>query len=256
MRPRRSWPPHPAVEWIDTFVLDMNGHPRGKRLRRGDLVGIAKSGMMMPGSVFIMDPRGNCIAETGRLWSTGDPDFNFRILAGTLAAVPVDGGRFAQAVIVPEKDDPLDPRHVLAKQVARFKAKGHTPVAAVELEFYVTVPGPGGAFTLDAPPGVSRETDIPLTFQFEDMDALQAFNDDIYRIAEPQGLPVDALTQESGPSQFEINLKHTRRRRPGRARRTAAEAGRQGRRPRPWARRPPSWPSRITSGPAPACTFT
>ncbi len=41
------------------------------------------------------------------------------------------------------------------------------------------------------------------------MDALQAFNDDIYRIAEALGLPVDALTQESGPSQFEINLKHT-----------------------------------------------
>ncbi len=57
--------------------------------------------MMMPGSVFIMDPRGNCIAGRGRLWTTGDPDDNFRILAGTLAAVPVAGGRFAQAVIVP-----------------------------------------------------------------------------------------------------------------------------------------------------------
>jgi glutamine synthetase len=200
---------NPTVQWIDAFVLDTNGHPRGKRLRRGDLVGVAKSGMMMPGSVFIMDPRGNCIAETGRLWTTGDPDYNFRILAGTLGAVPVDGTRFAQAVIVPEKDDPLDPRFVLQKQVERFKAHGHTPVAAVELEFYVTCPGPGGSFTLEAPPGVSKDPDIPLTFQFEDMDALQAFNDDIYRIAETQGLPVDALTQESGPSQFEINLKHS-----------------------------------------------
>jgi glutamine synthetase len=199
---------NPAVQWIDAFVLDMNGHPRGKRLRRGDLVGIARSGMMMPGSVFIMDPRGNCIAETGRLWDTGDPDYNFRILSGTLGPVAVDGGRFAQAVIVPEKDDPLDPRFVLATQLARFKADGLTPVAAVELEFYVTKPGPNGEFTLEIPPGVSRETDIPLTFQFDDMDALQAFNDDIYRIAEAQGLPIDALTQESGPSQFEINLKH------------------------------------------------
>ncbi len=123
--------------------------------------------------------------------------------------MPVDGTRFAQAVIVPEKDDPLDPRFVLRKQVERFKAAGHTPVAAVELEYYVTVPGPDGSFTLEAPRGVSRDTDIPLTFQFEDLDALQAFNDDIYRISEAQGLPVDALTQESGPSQFEINLKHS-----------------------------------------------
>ncbi|MGE3230406.1 MAG: glutamine synthetase family protein [Hyphomicrobium sp.] len=197
------------MQWIDAFVLDMNGHPRGKRLRRDDLLGVAKGGMMLPGSVFIMDPLGNCIAETGRLWTNGDPDFNFRILAGTLKAIPVDGTRFAQAVIVPEKDDPLDPRYVLRKQVERFKAVGHTPVAAVELEYYITVPGPGGAFTLDTPPGVSREIDIPLTFQFEDLDALQAFNDDIYRVAEFQGLPVDALTQESGPSQFEINLKHS-----------------------------------------------
>lgn len=200
---------HPAVRWIDAFVLDMNGHPRGKRLRRDDLVGVAKSGMMMPGSVFIMDPRGNCIAETGRLWTNGDPDFNFRILAGTLGPVPVNGGHFAQAVIVPEKDDAIDPRHVLAKQVERFKANGHTPVAAVELEFYVTVPAADGSFTVDAPTGVSRDPDIPLTFQFDDMDALAAFNDDIYLIAEAQGLPVDALTQESGPSQFEINLKHS-----------------------------------------------
>ena len=28
----------------------------------------------MPSTVFIMDPRGNCIEETGRLWETGDPD--------------------------------------------------------------------------------------------------------------------------------------------------------------------------------------
>jgi len=101
---------NPTVQWIDAFVLDMNGHPRGKRLRRDDLLGVAKSGMMLPASVFIMDPRGNCIDETGRLWSTGDPDYNFRILTGTLKAIPVNGTRFAQAVIVPEKDDPLDPR--------------------------------------------------------------------------------------------------------------------------------------------------
>lgn len=200
---------NPTVQWIDAFVLDMNGHPRGKRLRRDDLLGVAKGGMMMPASVFIMDPRGNCIPETGRLWTTGDPDNNFRILSGSLKAIPVDGTRFAQAVIVPEKDDPLDPRYVLRKQVDRFKAAGHTPVAAVELEYYVMLPGADGSFTLNPPPGVSRETDIPLTFQFEDLDAIQAFNDDIYRICEAQGLPVDALTQESGPSQFEINLKHS-----------------------------------------------
>jgi hypothetical protein len=32
----------------------MNGIPRGKRIRRSDLIGVAKSGIMMPTSVFIM----------------------------------------------------------------------------------------------------------------------------------------------------------------------------------------------------------
>ena len=28
---------NPAVQWIDAFVFDMNGIPRGKRIRRADL---------------------------------------------------------------------------------------------------------------------------------------------------------------------------------------------------------------------------
>jgi hypothetical protein len=40
------------------------------------------------------------------------------------------------------------------------------------------------------------------------MDALSPLIDDIYRICEVQGLLVDSIMQESGPGQFEINLKH------------------------------------------------
>ena len=47
-----------------------------------------------------------------------------------------------------------------------------------------------------------------MTFQFEEMNALAPFIDDIYKIAEAQGLPIDAVMQEFGPAQFEINLKH------------------------------------------------
>jgi len=57
---------NPKVQWIDAFLFDMNGVPRGKRIRRSDLVGVAKQGLMMPVSVFIMDPLGNCMEETGR----------------------------------------------------------------------------------------------------------------------------------------------------------------------------------------------
>ena len=199
---------NPAVQWIDAFVFDMNGIPRGKRIRRSDLLGVAKSGLMMPTSIFIMDPLGNCVEETGRLWETGDPDHQCHLLSRTLVPIPVGDGRHAQAVMVVDVKEELDPRAVLVDQVERFTRAGQTPVAAVELEFYVTSRTTNGAFVLHTPEGLSDDPSRPLTFGFEEMDTLAPFIDDIYRICEVQGLLVDSVMQESGPGQFEINLKH------------------------------------------------
>jgi glutamine synthetase len=200
---------HPSVQWIDIVLFDINGMPRGKRVRRGDLIGTAKSGLMMPASVYVLDPRGNSIAETGRLWETGDFDIPFRILPGTLKPVPIGAGTHAQAVMVPADFCDMCPSGVLAGQVERMAKARYKPVVAVELEFYVTRRTADGTFSLVTPPGLSADPDQPMTFQFEEMDTLGPFIDDVYRIAEAQGLPVDAVMQESGPGQFEINLKHS-----------------------------------------------
>jgi len=200
---------HPAVAWIDLILFDMNGIARGKRIRRADLVSAVRNGLLLPASVYVLDPRGNSIAETGRLWETGDHDIPFRILAGTLKPVPVGAQTHAQAVMVPTDVCDIDPRGVLAAQVARLSAAGQKPVVAVELEFYVTRRTADGSFTLQTPPGLSSDPEQPMTFQFEEMDTLGPFIDDVYRIAEAQGLPIDAVMQESGPGQFEINLKHS-----------------------------------------------
>jgi glutamine synthetase len=199
---------HPMVQWIDAFVFDMNGIPRGKRIPRSDLLGALKNGLMMPTSVFIMDPLGNCVEETGRLWETGDLDHHCHLLSGTLVPVPIGDLKHAQVVMAVEGKDELDPRSVLADQVERFARAGQTPVAAVELEFYVTKRNTNGAFALHKPEGLSDDPGRPLTFGFEEMDSLSPFIDDVYRICEVQGLPVDTVMQESGPGQFEINLKH------------------------------------------------
>jgi glutamine synthetase len=199
---------NPDVRWIDLILFDMNGIPRGKRFRRDDLLGVAKNGLLIPSTVFVMDARGNCIEETGRLWETGDPDVQFRMLEGTLRPIPVGEGRHAQAVISVSEPDDLCPRGVLAKQVSEFDALGQTPVVAVELEFYVTKPQTNGAFKLETPDGLSDDPERPMTFQFDEIDVLSPFIDTIYKIADSQGLPVDAIMQESGPGQFEINLKH------------------------------------------------
>jgi glutamine synthetase len=199
---------NPAVQWIDTFVFDMNGIPRGKRIRRGDLAGVVKRGVMMPASIFVMDPLGNCIEETGRLWETGDPDLQCYLLSPTLVSVPVGDGRHAQAVMAVEAREDIDPRGLLETQVERFARAGQIPNVAIELEFYVSKKGANGAFVLETPNGLSDDPSRPLTFGFDEIDTLSPFIDDIYRICEIQGLPVDAVMKESGPGQFEINLKH------------------------------------------------
>jgi len=199
---------NPGVHWIDAFLFDMNGIPRGKRIRRSDLIGVAKSGIMMPTSVFIMDPLGNCVEETGRLWETGDRDHHCHLLSGTLVPIPVGDGRHGQVVMVIDAKDELDPRGVLIDQVERLTRAGQTPVAAVELEFYVTRRSTNGAFALHTPEGLSDDPSRPLTFGFEEMDALSPFIDDVYRVCEVQGLPVHTVMKESGPGQFEINLQH------------------------------------------------
>lgn len=199
---------NPGVQWIDALLFDMNGIPRGKRIRRSDLIHVAKTGLMMPSSVFIMDPLGNCVEETGRLWETGDHDHQCHLLSGTLAPVPVGDGRHAQAVMAVDVKDELDPRSVLADQVALCTRAGQTPVAAVELEFYVTKRSANGAFALLQPDGLSDDPNRPLTFGFDEMDAVSPFIDAVYHVCEAQGLPVDAVMKESGPGQFEINLKH------------------------------------------------
>jgi glutamine synthetase len=111
-------------------------------------------------------------------------------------------------VVVVDAKEELDPRTVLSDQVERFARAGQTPVVAVELEFYVTKRGKNGAFALNTPEGLSDDPGRPLTFGFEEMDALSGFIDDVYRICDAQGLLVDSVMQESGPGQFEINLKH------------------------------------------------
>jgi glutamine synthetase len=199
---------NPGVQWIDAFLFDMNGIPRGKRIRRSDLIGVARGGLMMPTSVFIMDPLGNCVEKTGRLWETGDRDHHCHLLSGTLVPIPVGHGRHAQVVMVIDAKDELDPRGVLIDQVEQFTSAGRTPVVAVELEFYVTRRSTNGAAMVHTPEGLSDDPSRPLTFGFEEMDALSPFIDDVYRICDVQGLPVDTVMKESGPGQFEINLKH------------------------------------------------
>lgn len=199
---------HPSVIWIDVFMLDTNGIARGKRCRREDLGGVAKGGISMPSSIFVIGVRGNCVEETGRLWEVGDPDIRYRVIAGTLKLSGIDGCTHAQAVLAVDGTERQDPAFVLNKEVVKLKQLGYQACVAVELEFYLTTATPDGRFELQTPKGLASNPDFSMTYQFEELDTINAFINDVYRVAAVQDVPVDAIIQEAGPGQFEINLKH------------------------------------------------
>jgi glutamine synthetase len=199
---------NPAVVWIDLMLFDMNGIARGKRVRAADLEAIADKGLMLPVSVFSADNVGFCVDETGLIWETGDPDNVCNILADTLHVIPLDGGTRAQAVIVMTNVEDIDPHAILERQIAKLRARGLTPVTAVELEFYLSEPL-SDANPAPRQPGIMRgDAGRPCLYEFADLEALRPVLDTIYRVAEGVGLPVDAILQEAGPGQLEINLKH------------------------------------------------
>ena len=39
---------NPAVRWVDVVLFDLNGMPRGKRVRRDDLEGFVEKGLLLP----------------------------------------------------------------------------------------------------------------------------------------------------------------------------------------------------------------
>ena len=230
-KPKPFSRPIPPCNGSTRSCFDMNGHPSRQALparrssrrcqERHDASGL---------DVFIMDPRGNCVEETGRSLGDGRPRCSVPYLFGTLrpcrsAPDTLRASRDRR----PRADDPLDPRGVLARQVERFKAAGQTPVAAVELEFYVTVPQTNGAFTLETPHGLSDDPDIPMTFQFEDMDALRPSTTTSIASPRRRAFP-STRSRRNRPVAVRDQPQAQLRRGAGSSRRAAAEARRQGRR--------------------------
>jgi glutamine synthetase len=103
-----------------------------------------------------------------------------------------------------------DPRHVLAQVVNRFTELGLRPVVALEVEFYVVDPRrtrQGGIRPAAAPGKSARRSgkQINSMARIEEMSAILA---EISRTCEIQNVPATSMLAESGPGQYEVNLRH------------------------------------------------
>ena len=204
---------NPDIDSIEMIYTDFGGVPRGKRLRQHEVIAVYESGRMFPGSITVVDIRGQDTVETGLVWEDGDADRSMKPIPGTLVKTPWGGANAAQFLVdfyeLDGTPHDLDPRHVLGRVIDRFTDDGLTPVLAVELEFYLLSP----RWTRDGKPRAARAeggrtpTGVEV-YGLRELDDFRPFFDDLYAACDVQGLPLESAISEFAPGQFELTLRH------------------------------------------------
>jgi glutamine synthetase len=201
----------PKIKALRVATVDLNGIARGKRLPITHADKALGGGIRMPLSIQNVDIWGEDIADSPLVFASGDGD-------GVM--LPTDRGLVAMdwfdtpSALLPlwmfnEDGTPFagDPRHALSAILERYKARGLTPVAATELEFYLL----DGAEDIPTPP-LSPLTGKRLAtmdvMALSGLDEFDAFFTDLYAACAAMDIPADAAIAEGGLGQFEINLMH------------------------------------------------
>lgn len=205
---------HPDAECVDALLVDIGSTIRGKRLPIADAGRLFEYGMQLPRSVYLMDVKGEMVNPFGRGFGDGDPDGTGWPIPGTLSPVWGEGPKRLQMLTTMRDEDgtptPGEPRAALERTLERFGDLGLTPVAALELEFYLVDPVRDANGSpqppLDPRSGV-REKDNAV-YAIDDLDRYAAFHEALNAAARLQNVPLGASSSEYAPGQFEVNLQH------------------------------------------------
>ncbi len=200
-------------DFIEAFIIDVNGVPRGKWLQRDKAKALLGTGIAMPRSAFLLDIWGRDIVEGGVAYNTGDPDGLCVAVPHSITRMGWAEGNAAQALLTMQEADGtpfyLDPRGVLLRVLERYQAHGLTPALGVELEFYLVDPDHTGAI---APRGADEsgwrgwQIDAVGLEEIHDYDAVLR---EMMATARAQEITLETLVSESGPGQFEVTLKYS-----------------------------------------------
>ncbi len=202
------------MRFFDAYLNDLNTVERGKRIDRTSIAAIFANGMPLPGSMFALDIEGGTVEASGLGFDDGDADRPCLPIGGTLVPVPwqSDGVAQLQLSMFEHDGSPFfgDPRHVLSAVLARFAARGLTPVVAVEYEFYL-VDAQRDAHGLPQPPRGPLTGRREYRTQINSMTDLNEFSSllaEIDRVCRLQRVPATTALAEYGPGQYEVNLAH------------------------------------------------
>ncbi len=172
---------------------------------------VLTEGTRFPMSVLNLDIWGEDIENSPLVFETGDCDgvlhptergfVPMPWLEAPTALLPIwmygtDGAPFAG-----------DPRHALAQIRDRYKARGWTPVVAVELEFFL-IDDSGRHLQVPPSPRSGKRRTAGDILSIRALDAFDGFFTELYECCDAMDIPADAAISEAGLGQFEINLLH------------------------------------------------
>jgi glutamine synthetase len=205
---------HPNINFFEIVFTNMAGVPRGKRLRRHEIMAVFEQGRFLPGSILVNDITGQDVEATGLVWEDGDADRIAKPIAGRLTPAPWLGDDIAQvALSMYELDgtpNDIDPRHVLQKVIDRFAADGLTPVVACELEYYLVDAERtlDGKIQLPVSPLTGDRATQHQVYGLREVEEASDFLRDLWAAADAMGIPLEGAISEYAPGQLELTLKH------------------------------------------------
>ncbi len=204
----------PDIQFFEIVFTNMAGAPRGKRLRRHEIMAVFEQGRFLPGSILVNDITGQDVEATGLVWEDGDADRIAKPIAGRLTPAPWLGADVAQVALsmyeLDGKPNDLDPRHVLQRVIDRFTADGLVPVVACELEYYLVDARrtrSGGVQLPRSPLTGDRPTQHQV-YGLREVEEASGFLRDLWTAADALGVPLEGAISEYAPGQLELTLKH------------------------------------------------
>lgn len=208
---------------VTTVVLggtDTHGVMRGKRIPIGQLERVLADGMPLCDVFWVMhvDESGLVQRPAGHEGYFPTERYGYPDIVGTPDV--------ATARIVPWHEDtvlllcdwhlphhagpvPIDPRHVLRRVIERGKAMGLEAFSALELEFYLLQETPDSIIDLhpwELTPLQARPSTYGVVLGSRQEPIARQIREQMLEY----GLPIEACNPETGPGQFEINLRYDR----------------------------------------------
>jgi glutamine synthetase len=203
----QTWFRERSIEDVEAFVPDMAGAARGKVLPAHKF---GVGAMKMPEAVFSQTVSGEYVENKNNV---EDRDMLLVPDPTTLRPVPWANDPAASVFLDCYRRDgssvQTSPRNVLRNVLAKYEARGWTPLVAPEVEFYLISPHSDPNVEVEPPEGRLGWTDgARQPYSIDQMNDFDPFINRVYEYCEVQGIQVDALSQEAGPAQFEINFLH------------------------------------------------